>query len=68
MNCTFVPVELDFWFGLGRGQSRPFLFLFVYGSRVLLIDDDQDILELLEYNLSREGYAVMTASDPVVAL
>jgi DNA-binding response OmpR family regulator len=44
---------------------------FFYSSmaaRVLLIDDDQDILELLEYNLSREGYAVMTAADPVVAL
>jgi two-component system alkaline phosphatase synthesis response regulator PhoP len=37
-------------------------------ARVLLIDDDPDILELLEYNLSREGYAVLTASDPVVAL
>lgn len=37
-------------------------------ARVLLIDDDQDILELLEYNLTREGYEVQTASDPAVAL
>lgn len=37
-------------------------------ARVLLIDDDQDILELLEYNLSREGYSVMTAADPIDAL
>jgi two-component system alkaline phosphatase synthesis response regulator PhoP len=37
-------------------------------ARILLVDDDPDILELLEYNLSREGYAVMTATDPVVAL
>lgn len=37
-------------------------------ARVLLVDDDHDILELLEYNLGREGYEVMSTSDPVKAL
>jgi two-component system alkaline phosphatase synthesis response regulator PhoP len=37
-------------------------------ARILLVDDDPDILELLEYNLSREGYAVMTTADSIIAL
>jgi two-component system, OmpR family, alkaline phosphatase synthesis response regulator PhoP len=42
------------------GDKKPF--------RVLLIDDDQDILELLEYNLEREGYKVKTVEDSNVAV
>lgn len=30
-------------------------------QKVLLVDDEPDILELLRYNLEREGYAVQTA-------
>ncbi len=31
--------------------------------RILLVDDEPDILEILEYNLSREGYQVKTAEN-----
>ncbi|MFD1818231.1 two-component system, OmpR family, alkaline phosphatase synthesis response regulator PhoP [Pseudarcicella hirudinis] len=31
--------------------------------KILVVDDDEDILELLEYNLSNEGYEVQTAGD-----
>lgn len=31
--------------------------------RVLVVDDDPDIVELLEYNLRKEGYDVQTAPD-----
>jgi len=31
--------------------------------KVLVVDDDSDIVELLEYNLLKEGYSVLTASD-----
>ncbi|HEY0092413.1 MAG TPA: response regulator transcription factor [Flavobacterium sp.] len=31
--------------------------------RILLVDDDKDILELVEYNLSQEGYQIITATD-----
>jgi two-component system, OmpR family, alkaline phosphatase synthesis response regulator PhoP len=31
--------------------------------KVLVVDDDPDIVELLEYNLQKEGYLVQTASD-----
>jgi len=31
--------------------------------KVLVVDDDQDILELLHYNLSKEGFIVKTAND-----
>ncbi len=30
-------------------------------SKILLVDDDEDILDLLEYNLTKEGYLVQTA-------
>jgi two-component system, OmpR family, alkaline phosphatase synthesis response regulator PhoP len=33
------------------------------GYKVLVVDDESDILEMLQYNLSKEGYDVKTASD-----
>ncbi len=33
------------------------------GYRILIIDDEQDILEFVKYNLERDGYEVFTASD-----
>jgi two-component system alkaline phosphatase synthesis response regulator PhoP len=33
------------------------------GHTILLVDDEKDILEFLSYNLSREGYKVLTASN-----
>jgi DNA-binding response OmpR family regulator len=35
---------------------------------VLVIDDEQDLLELVRYNLAREGFAVREASDGVSGL
>lgn len=35
----------------------------VSAPKVLVVDDDSDIVELLEYNLTKEGYAVTTASN-----
>lgn len=32
-------------------------------QKVLLVDDEEDILDLLEYNLSKEGFDVYTASN-----
>lgn len=32
-------------------------------KKILLIDDEQDILEILSYNLEKEGYEVFTAKD-----
>jgi two-component system, OmpR family, alkaline phosphatase synthesis response regulator PhoP len=33
------------------------------GKKILIADDEQDILEVLQYNLVREGYEVTTARD-----
>jgi two-component system OmpR family response regulator len=38
------------------------------GSKVLIVEDDQTLLDVLKYNLSKEGYDVLTASDGVQAL
>ena len=32
-------------------------------KKILLIDDEQDILEILSYNLEKEGYQVFTADN-----
>ncbi len=36
--------------------------------RILLVDDEPDILEFIRYNLTREGYEVYTAENGKVAL
>lgn len=36
--------------------------------KILIVDDDEDIRDLLSYNLSKEGYKVLQASDGVEAL
>ncbi len=40
----------------------------VFSQKVLLVDDEPDILELLKYNLEREGLRVVTASNGIEAL
>lgn len=37
-------------------------------TRILLVDDEEDILEILSYNLSQEGYKVYTAGDGLEAI
>lgn len=37
-------------------------------ARVLIVDDEEDILALLQYNLQREGYGTDTARDGLEAL
>jgi len=32
-------------------------------QKILIVDDEPDILELIEYNLNKEGYQVSTASN-----
>lgn len=36
--------------------------------RVLVVDDDADLVELLQYNLEKEGYEVRTATDGLKAI
>ncbi|MEM6628900.1 MAG: response regulator transcription factor [Bacteroidota bacterium] len=36
--------------------------------KILIVDDEVDILELLEYNLTKEGYQVLTAMDGEAAI
>jgi two-component system alkaline phosphatase synthesis response regulator PhoP len=38
------------------------------GRKVLIADDEPDIIEILKYNLEKEGYAVTTAKDGNEAL
>jgi two-component system phosphate regulon response regulator PhoB len=37
-------------------------------EKILVVDDEEDILELLDYNLSREGFAVVRAASGEQAL
>lgn len=36
--------------------------------RILLVDDEQDILEIVGYNLSQEGYQILTATNGAEAV
>ena len=38
------------------------------GLDVIIVDDEPDILELLQYNLSKEGFEIHTASNGAEAL
>lgn len=37
-------------------------------KKILIVDDEPDILEFLQYNLRKEGYEVVTASDGKIAI
>jgi len=37
-------------------------------NRILIIDDDQDVLDLLEYNLSKDGYTVRCLHESNLAM
>lgn len=37
-------------------------------SKILIVDDEDDILDLLQYNLEREGYDTLLARDGIEAL
>ncbi len=38
------------------------------GKRIIIIDDESDILEFLTYNLEKEGFKTETYSNPVIGL
>ncbi len=37
-------------------------------NKILIVDDDEDILEILEYNLAKEGFNVFIAKNGVTAI
>lgn len=37
-------------------------------SKILVVDDEKDILELLKYNLEKEGFQIMTATNGITAV
>ena len=37
-------------------------------AKILLVDDEKDIVEFLQYNLEAEGFEVISANDGVEAL
>src|SRR5512137_1920648 len=38
------------------------------GGKVLIVEDDRTLLEVLRYNLSKEGFEVLTATDGAAGL
>ena len=40
----------------------------IENSKILLVDDEEDILEFLSYNLKKEGFRIDTANNGILAL
>lgn len=40
----------------------------ISNNKILLVDDDNDILEFIKYNLEKEGYQVFTANNGRIAI
>lgn len=38
------------------------------GSKILIIEDDQTLLSAFKYNLTKEGYNMVTATDGAQAI
>ena len=38
------------------------------GFKILIVDDDEDIRQVLKYNLDKEGFQTETASDGIDCL
>ena len=49
--------------GLAEGPKSAREVRVLARRKIVVIEDEPDILEFIEYNLGREGYAVSTASD-----
>lgn len=64
---------VDFFYLLFKGQCNFAKWVIIFmecsmtikNQRILVVDDEEDILELLKYNLSKEGYKVKTSSDGI---
>lgn len=50
-----------------RGKRKSFPLLFVM-ERILIVDDEQDLREILQFNLESEGFEVSTAPSAEEAL
>jgi phosphate regulon transcriptional regulator PhoB len=63
----FIPIavllpRLNFPYGVGdKNHERPM-------KRVLVIEDDKDIVELVRYNLEKDGYQLLASGDGVTGL
>ena len=40
----------------------------ILSAKILVVDDENDLVELLDYNLKKEGYSVLLAGDGISAL
>jgi two-component system, OmpR family, alkaline phosphatase synthesis response regulator PhoP len=73
---VFIPIFINFLLSLCYAERyyppvNPFScrfagkeqFMDAKGRKVLIADDEPDILEILKYNLEKEGYQVITAKD-----
>ena len=56
-----VPVESPFFV---HGPNPKFM----ENAKILIVDDEPDILEILQYNLTKAGYRVDTADDGMMGL
>lgn len=77
-SCARLPARVtrlsEYRWGLSRSRLRPIASLEPLKARIcrmkkiLLIEDDQDIQDLVRYSLGHEGFVVETCSDGIAGL
>lgn len=51
-----------------RVKLLGFCYRFLMRKKILLVDDDMEIIEMVSFNLKKAGFSIGTASDGVEAL
>jgi phosphate regulon transcriptional regulator PhoB len=49
-------------------RKCPYFIIIMNNKNILIVDDEPDLIELVSYNLKKEGFAVSTAADGEEAL
>src|SRR5450759_2327395 len=65
--CAAARTGRQFWYSCIFNTINGNMYL-MQAKRVLVVDDEPDIVELVGYNLKKEGYSVSSAIDGEEAL
>lgn len=66
--CNVIKEKIQFLYNYTAKTIYIIKYKMKQNQRILVVDDEQDLLEILKFNLETEGYEVATASSAEEAL